>query len=150
MAKRRDRILVLLDTSVLVRIWANPNGDSPSAQIWQLWLARQIQLVVSLEVVAEYIEILERKGHSPRHIEQFVERLETRSTVTRVNLGRRIRLARDSQDEHILATADAAQVKYLITLDKDLLEISPRARKRFTFEIVTPSKFLEYIGIGSG
>lgn len=110
-----------------------------------MWLARRVQFAVSPLIVAEYVRVLERLGHSAKHIQEFAERLATRRTVTWVNLGRRIELERDVADEPILATADSAQVEYLITLDKDMLEISAEQRRRFKFEIVTPTQFLARI-----
>lgn len=112
MAVRKYRFLVVLDTNILVNAWTNPRGTSPSQQVWQMWLARQIQLGVSALVVAEYVEVLERRGHSDKRIQEFVERLETRSTVTWVNLGRRTILERDPDDEIILATAHSARVDF--------------------------------------
>lgn len=145
MAVRKYRILVVLDTNILVNAWTNPRGTSPSQRVWQMWLARQIQLGVSDLVVAEYVEVLERRGHPDNRIQEFVERLETRPTVTWVNLGRRTILERDPDDEIILATAHAARVDFLITLDHDLLEMTLNERRRFKFEIVTPTQFLEHI-----
>ncbi len=145
MAKRKERFLVLLDTSVLVNAWANPRGKSASALVWQMWLAREIQLAVSPMVVAEYVEVLERLNYSAKRIQEFTERLATRSTVSWVNLGRRLEFERDPDDEPILSTAHSADVEYLVTLDRDMLEMTTEQRRRFKFEIVTPAQFLERI-----
>ncbi len=45
----------------------------------------------------------------------------------------------------ILTTADSARVDYLVTLDKDLLELPWEERRRFRFQIVTPAQFLDTI-----
>ncbi|GIL15136.1 MAG: hypothetical protein BroJett039_03090 [Chloroflexota bacterium] len=145
MAKRKKRIVVLLDTSVLVNAWANPRGKSASAIVWQLWLGREIQFAVSALVVGEYFAVLERLGYSAKRIQEFSERLATRRTVTWVNLGRRLEFERDIKDEPILSTAHSAQVEYLITLDRDMLEMPLAQHRRFKFEIVTPAQFLERI-----
>jgi len=42
-----------------------------------------------------------------------------------------------------LPTAHSADVEYLITLDRDMLEMPIEQRRRFKFEIVTPAQFLE-------
>lgn len=139
MATRKKRILILLDTSVLVNAWANPRGKSASAVVWQMWLAREIQFAVSALVVGEYVTVLERLGYSAKRIQEFAERLATRRTVTWVSLGRRLEFERDANDEPILSTAHSAGVEYLITLDRAMLEMPPEQRRRFKFEIVTPS-----------
>jgi putative PIN family toxin of toxin-antitoxin system len=145
MVKRRERVIVLLDTNVLVRALANPHTQSATNRIIQLWLQRRIQLAVSPEAIVEYREILERLGVNTKHIKQFIERLEQRETVTRVNLGRRLHLGRDPEDEFLFATAETAKVDFLVTLDKDLLELSWNERRRFRFQIVTPAEFLKQV-----
>lgn len=143
--RRKDRVSVLLDTNILVRALADTQGKSPSARVWQLWLQRRIQLAVSAEVVAEYVEILDRIGIELRRVQFFERQLGEREIVTRVNLGRRLRVARDPGDDMILSTADAGRVDYLVTLDKDLLELPWDERRRLKFQIVSPSEFLEII-----
>lgn len=145
MVKRKERVLALLDTNVLVRALANPNAKSASTRVWQLWLQRRLQLAVSPEVVAEYKEVLARLGIAEKRVERFVQRLAERETVTHVNLGRRLHIGRDPSDEFILSTADAARVEYLVTLDKDLLELPWEERRRLRFQILTPSEFLKSI-----
>ena len=145
MVKRKARVSVLLDTNVVARALIHPYVRSTSTQILNLWIQRRIQLDVSLEVVAEYLEIFERLKIERKRIQHFVERLAKRETVTHVNLGRRLRIGRDPDDEIILSTADAAHVDYLVTLDKDLLELEWEERRRLKFEIITPTEFLKRI-----
>src|SRR5581483_3547342 len=104
---------------------------------------RDIQLAISPEIAVEYEEILDRLGVPPNLLNEFIRDLPTRETVTWVHLGRRIKMERDPDDEIILATADSANAKYLVTYDKDLLELPWEQRRRFKFEIVTPAQLLE-------
>lgn len=143
MAKRKERVLVLLDTNIFVRGHQSKHVTSPIYRVWKLWLARRIQIAISLETAQEYQEILERIGVDPQLVETFLESLQERPTVTWVRLGRRLRFQRDPDDEAILSTAQSANVKFLITLDGDMLEMPLQERRRFTFEIVTPIQFLE-------
>jgi putative PIN family toxin of toxin-antitoxin system len=145
MARRKDRVLILLDTNALARGLIHPYAQSPSARILDLWRQRRIQLAVSRQLAQEYLEILDRLGVDPGRVRQFAERLTRRETVTFVNLGRRLRVARDPEDDMILSTADSAKVEYLVTLDKDLLELTLSEKQRLKFEIVTPPEFLDLI-----
>ncbi len=145
MVRRKERVPVLLDTNVLARALLYPHAQSPSARILSLWKQRRIQLVVSDRVVEEYFEILDRLGVSAERVRRLAERLAGKETVTVVNLGRRLRVARDPEDEVILSTADAGRVDYLVRLDKDLLELPWDERRRFKFQIVTPAQFLDAI-----
>ncbi|MBI4670725.1 MAG: putative toxin-antitoxin system toxin component, PIN family [Chloroflexi bacterium] len=145
MAKRKERILIVLDTNVFVIGFRNKYPQSAISRIWRLWLRRDLQLAISPEIAQEYEEILDRLGVDPGLLNEFIRELPTRETVTWIYLGRRIKIERDPDDEIILSTADSAQAKYLVTLDKDLLELPWAERRRFKFEIVTPAQFLERI-----
>jgi len=145
MAKRKDRILVVLDTNVFVIGFRNKSPKTAISIIWRLWHQREIQIVISAETAEEYAEILDRLGVDPKLLDTFVQELPERETVTWVQLGRRLHVKRDPDDDIILSTADVGKVEFLITLDKDLLELPWEERRRFRFEIVTPAQFLERI-----
>jgi len=145
MAKRKARVRVVLDTSVIIRAWTTPNPLSASARVYRLWLLQRFQIVVSEELVNEYATTIERLNFSLERSERFLKRLAERTTVSWVNLGRRVNLERDGRDVHVLSTADSGSVRYLVTLDRDMLEMPLAQHRRFKFEIVTPAQFLERI-----
>jgi putative PIN family toxin of toxin-antitoxin system len=145
MTNRKQRILIVLDTNIFVIGFRNKHPESAVTKIWRMWLRRDIQLAISPEIAVEYEEILDRLGVPPNLLNEFIQDLPTRETVTWVHVGRRIKMERDPDDEIILATADSANAKYLVTYDKDLLELPWEQRRRFKFEIVTPAQLLERI-----
>ena len=51
-------------------------------------------------------------------------------------------MSRDPDDNLLLATAVAGKAKFLITHDRDLLDLPEAQRRKFKFEIVTPGDFL--------
>lgn len=143
MPRRKDRLPVVLDTNVIASFFLSRRTLSASAKIFALWFRqRKLQLIVCDELVAEYLEILTRLPIAEKRVEQFQERLRVRQTVTHVNLGARHAISRDPDDDVLLATAAAGQAQFLITNDHDLLDISAAQKKRFRFEIVTPTVFL--------
>ena len=134
---------MVLDTNVLVRSYVRAREKSASVRVFKLWRERRLlQLIVSDELQVEYLEILQRLNVSSQRIDGLVRRLRERVTVTHVNLGPRFTSSRDPDDNILLATAAAGKAKYLITNDRDLLEIPDSSRRRFRFEIVTPQDFL--------
>lgn len=145
MAKRKERVRVVIDASVVGRAWTSPNRQSPSVLVYLLWLRHRLQLFVSDEIVEEYQAMARSANIAEPRRKKFMERLHSRDSVTWVKPGRRIDLARDPKDEHVLATADSGRVSFLITLDRDMLEMPIEQRRRFKFEIVTPSQFLARI-----
>jgi predicted nucleic acid-binding protein len=62
--------------------------------------------------------------------------------VTTVRLGPRFTTSRDPDDDLFLATAAVGKAQYLITNDRDLLDITTVQRRKFMFAIVTPRELL--------
>ena len=147
MPSRKERIAVVFDTNILIANYLGKNPKSAVQKIFGLWRKqRKLQLIVSNEIVAEYLEILERLSIPLKRINAFSERIEKRLTVTKVSLGKIPTESRDIDDNFVLATALVGKADFLITNDKDLLDITETDKKKFKFQIVTPSEFLKAIG----
>lgn len=146
MPPKRERLPVVLDTNVLVGQLLSKTRRSANSRVFDLWLVRrELQLVVSPPLVEEYLELLGRLGVADERIVRFHERLRTATTVTRVNLGKRFKISRDRDDDFLLATAHAGRARYLITNDRDLLEIPAEERQPLNFEIITPTRLLRIV-----
>lgn len=105
-------------------------------------------MILSEEVLEEYLELLERIGAKSEFVDKFGTRLRTRATVTLVTPGPRppeeVLGGRDPDDNHVLAAARAGRAKFLITNDRDLLDIAPHHKKLFRFPVLSPSEFLKW------
>jgi putative PIN family toxin of toxin-antitoxin system len=140
---RKTRIAVVFDTNIIVGQLLAKTRRSANARVYDLWLVkRQLQLIISQPIVTEYLELLERIGIETENIARFHERLLNSPTVTQTNLGKRFNDSRDADDNVMLDTAQAGRAKFLITNDRDLLEISDEAKRKFSFQIAKPSEFL--------
>lgn len=143
MSPRKDRTAVVLDTNVLIAYYLSKKKDSASSKIFQLWRTRRrLQLIVSDEVIAEYLEVLQRLGVPDVRITRLEERIRRRQTVSHTKLGARPTESRDPDDNLVLATAVAGKAEYVVTNDRDLLDIPNSARKKFRFAIVRPTELL--------
>lgn len=143
MAPRKHRIRVVLDTNVWVAFFLGGSRPSAVTELVRLWRdLRQVQLIVSDEVVIEYLRVLNRLGLDELVIARFAKSLQDRPTVTLVNLGPRVVMSRDPDDNLMLSTAQAGQASFLITGDHDLLDLTNVQRQRLRFDIVTPAEFL--------
>jgi putative PIN family toxin of toxin-antitoxin system len=141
---RKDRIAVVLDTNVLVASYLSKKKDSANSKVFLLWRTRRrLQLIVSAEVVDEYLKVLQRLGVPDVRISRLRERIQSRQTVTHTNLGGRPVESRDPDDNLILATAVAGKADYVVTNDRDLLDIPDSGKKKYRFAILTPSQFLD-------
>jgi putative PIN family toxin of toxin-antitoxin system len=144
MTRRRDRTPVVLDTNVFVRSFKSRNKQSANRRVIRLWLLeKRLQLIVSEEIIKEYLEIfaeillMDEATISQWHV-RFTE--DGRSTL--VSLGRRYTDSRDVDDNLMLATAHAGKAEFLITNDRDLLDLPHDVKRIFPFVILTPGAFL--------
>jgi uncharacterized protein len=141
---RKRRLRVVFDTNVFVAAYLSRKPNSPNAALVRWWRTlRRLELVVCDEVASEYLEILERLGVDSRLIARFDQRLKARETVTWINLGRRVVASRDPDDNVFLSTAQAGRADYLVSNDRDLLDLDERSRKRLKFQIVSPQTLLD-------
>jgi putative PIN family toxin of toxin-antitoxin system len=144
MPVRKRRVAVVADTNVFVRSFKARSSTNPNRRIIRLWLLeRRLQLVVSHELVEEYLAIFaEVLGIDAELIAGWRLRFEEDQRVTVVRLGRRYTESRDPDDNLLLATASAGSARCLITNDRDLLEISEETHRVLPFTIRRPQQFL--------
>ena len=143
MPSRKERIPVVSDTNIVIGYYLSRNSKSAISRVFHLWRdLRKLQFVVSQEMLDEYLEILERISVPKARIEKLKDLLSTSPIVTCVQLGTRPTASRDPDDNIILATAIVGKAKFLITNDRDLLDISEKDKKKFKFEILRPAEFL--------
>lgn len=147
MSARKHRIPVVLDTNVWVRNFKSPNKSSPNRRIIRVWLQqKRLQLIVSEEILAEYMEIFEDVlEFAPTDLEEWHETFIHDARVTMVRLARRDDQSRDPDDNVFLSTARAGKAKYLVTNDRDLLDLSEFVRRTLPFDIVAPDEFLRAV-----
>ena len=63
MPPRKRRIPVVFDTNVVVGFYLSRDPRSANQQAFRLWRDRRtVQLIVSDEVIEEYLEVLSRLG----------------------------------------------------------------------------------------
>jgi putative PIN family toxin of toxin-antitoxin system len=145
MVKRKRRLAVVVDTNVFIRNFLAGRKANPNRRIIRLWLLeRRLQLIVSNELIAEYLEIFDRVLRmDAATIEAWRVRFEEDRRCTVVRLARRYTESRDPDDNLVLATALAGRAEYLITNDRDLLDLPREFQRRLPFAIVPPRRFLQ-------
>ena len=144
MVQRKRRVSVVLDTNVFVLALKAISNTNWNRRIVRLWLIeRQLQLVVSPQLLAEYLGIFaEVLGMDAETVDEWQKRFEADRRSSLVNLGRRNTASRDPDDDLLLATATAGEARYLITNDRDLLEVPDSFRQTLKYTIVKPQEFL--------
>jgi putative PIN family toxin of toxin-antitoxin system len=112
-----------------------------------LWLLeKRLQLVVSEELVLEYLGVFsDILGLNDTLVGQWRRRFEEDSRSTLVKLGRRYRASRDPDDNLLLATAASGRAAYLVTNDRDLLDLPVSFLRSLRFAVLTPAAFLRAV-----
>lgn len=138
---------VVLDTNVFVGRFLARQPRSANRVIIHSWLVtRRFQLVVSREIREEYLRIFrEVLEFDAETISRWQQRFTRRRFVKTVNPKIKPTLSRDPNDDMFIAAAKAAKAQFLVTNDRDLLEISEVDKLRLAFLIVTPQQFLKHL-----
>ena len=115
---------VVIDTVVFVRSLLNPHS-APGKVIFAH--ADEYRLILSAPIVREILEVLQRPEITSKI--QFVAGMDTRrvldllSQAEIVELSSIPQVSRDPKDDKFLATAVAGEADYVISEDRDLLDL---------------------------
>ncbi|MBE2200737.1 MAG: putative toxin-antitoxin system toxin component, PIN family [Anaerolinea sp.] len=135
---------VILDTNVIVSGLISPHG-SP-AQILKHWYHGDFTLLYTPDMIAELEDVLrrawlhQRLADTPRKIPDFLEAVTFLGEIVvgYVNVAGKIR---DPFDEMFLICAELGHAHYLVSGDKDLLDLTKHKETR----ILTSAQFLQII-----
>lgn len=128
---------VIIDNNVLVSAFI---GSKNCSEIYKLLKQDKFLLIISDSLLNELAKVLERSyvGLSKDEIKEVIEHILVKSQ--KVFPVEKIYLCRDPKDNIVLECATVTKVDFIVTGDKDLLEI-----KSFNnISIITPRKFLSY------
>lgn len=138
-------VKAVFDTVVLVRSLINPFGR------WGELIfsyRSKYRLFVSRQVVEEYLDVLHRQELTKKF--QTLNNLDLRKIIELIGQAPSVeistipKVSRDPKDNKFLATAKASKADYLVTEDRDLLDL----KEYMGTKIVTALEFL-HILVGS-
>lgn len=131
----KNPIRVVLDTNILVS--ALVYGGNPK-KVFLLALSKQIRVVTSPVLQAELTDIIAKKFPlSLKNINLLKKQI--RSTFITVQPSRSIAIVRDDDDNRVLEAAVEGGCDYIVTGDKDLLEL----KSYQDIKIITAAEFLK-------
>lgn len=152
-----DKPRVVFDCNVLLQ--AAARGSGVAAKCLNLAESGLIQLYVSREVLAEAEDVLNRpevRAHFPELSDEivgaFLKRLQKISVLAR-SVPKKFSYPRDEDDEPYINLAVAAGADFIISRDKDLLDLMTghadnckEFRQRFRpLRVIEPGEFLRQI-----
>lgn len=123
---------VVIDTNVLISgiFW-----QGIPRQILNLWLEGKIEIVITQEIFQEYLKIIQEIDSNKKILQNWTLLISEKSTIISDTVI--VKLCRDPKDDQFINCALLGKVDYLISGDKDLLEL-----KTNLIEIVNPKAFL--------
>lgn len=119
MAKKADKIII--DTNLWISFLITKNFRKLDNRI----KTRTIRIVFSLELIEELLMVINRPKFKKYFIKSDIEKLIDLFDVYGeiFDVKSNVDLCRDKKDNFLLALAKDSQANYLITGDKDLLEL---------------------------
>jgi putative PIN family toxin of toxin-antitoxin system len=155
--KTRPRLGVVFDCNILLQAIARKTG--PAAACLRLVEEGFVQLHLSEEILAELWGVLKRpkiRGQYPELtdelVEDFLKALRNTAEITN-DIPERFSYPRDVDDEPYLNLAIETEANYLVSRDKDLLDLmtgyndeSKEFRQRFrSLTVIEPTAFLKEV-----
>ena len=155
--RNRPRLGVVFDCNILLQAIARKTG--PAAACLRLAEEGLVQLLLSEEILTEVSEVLKRPTIRARYpeltdeiVEDFLKALRSIAEITG-DVPRRFIYPRDIDDEPYLNLAIETEANYLVSRDKDLLDLmtghddsSKEFRQRFrSLTVIEPIEFLKEV-----
>jgi putative PIN family toxin of toxin-antitoxin system len=132
---------VVLDPGVLISALLSP--CSAPARLYLLWLGGEFELVVCPHLLEELEGVLRRAKFgdlvTPDEVEEFVD-VVRRGAITAENPVIAEAVSRDPGDDFLVALAQAANVDYLVSGDKDLTSLATVSPP-----VLSPATFLDLL-----
>jgi putative PIN family toxin of toxin-antitoxin system len=146
----------VFDTGIVLQATISENG--PAAKALRLFDDDVLTLFVSEELLDEMRTVLTRPvirkknaRYTDEDIESLLTRLKQKGTLIDP-LPAHFQYERDPEDEHVINLAIEGKVEYLVSRDKDLLDLmtDPDFQARYPgLMVLDPVAFLKRIGAAS-
>jgi putative PIN family toxin of toxin-antitoxin system len=152
-----ETILAVFDTNIFIQSLLNPH--SIAAKCLEKVRYGKLKLFVSKDTLAEVRDVILRPNILVRlpdadaaQIEAFIEDVSNISTLIH-SVPETFKFSRDPKDEIIINLAVVSEAKYIVSRDKDLLDLMSgftdeckEFRQRFRFlKVVEPLEFLRIV-----
>jgi putative PIN family toxin of toxin-antitoxin system len=131
---------VVLDTNVLVSALLTSDSDAPTSRILDAVLAGRLRMILSLDLLAEYREVLLRPAIRKRHGLSEDEVDELLAELADLAAFRETRPVSDTErrkDLHLHRLCEAAEEAVLVTGDEELRLHGPAG-----VEVLSPKAFV--------
>ena len=128
---------VILDTNVII---SGIFFSGPPFQILTAWRDGRIRLVLSKEILNEYVQVADKisKKYNELKIDKILELITIHSEMI-IPSDMNIDVCRDDSDIKFLSCAISSNTKVIVSGDRHLLELNGYS----DIEIISPKKYVE-------
>lgn len=141
-----SEIRVVVDTSIIIAAYLSRNPKSTPNLILEKWRRGCFQLVVTPQILEEYVVVLQRKKIEEEQIFDLIDELDEKGLQFEGIYETEYLDSIDPYDNFILAAALESKSNYIVSLDKK--HILPMKHFHRT-QIVLPHLFLSQISQGT-
>ena len=131
-------IRAVLDTNVIISAFKSKSPTSPALEILERWVSGEFELLLSEDVVFEYIRKLREKGITDEEIGAFLEDLVLLGESVRISSFHMHPYPSDPDDVAFLLCAANGEATHLVTYDSDFDPV----RGHYEFSVCAPIEFL--------
>jgi putative PIN family toxin of toxin-antitoxin system len=143
----------VFDTGILLQATISATG--PAARALNLFDQEEISIFVSRELLKEMRRVLtlpvirlKNSRYSDSDIDALLDRLETKGIVI-ADIPSHFQCEGDPEDDHVINLAIEARAQYIVTRDKDLLDLMTNSEftsRYMDITVLDPSAFLKQLG----
>jgi len=145
--KKGEKLKVVIDTNILISSTITSKGK-PN-QVIKAWEKGLFLLVISDQILEELRDVAKRERLRNKY-RLFPERIHVLAENLKIGVEKIVPLSeqrlsissRDAKDNILLACSFGGEADYLVTGDRDLLDLSGNP-KLGSLKIVSPKEFLE-------
>ena len=137
-------MLVIFDTSVLISVFIS-SGKSYASDIIELAYNNKLTIISSIETFKELQDSIRKdkikkfKSYNSRKMGIFIAWFKYNTLKTSINPNQKLSItSRDVKDSIFLLLAGTSNAHYLITVDRDLLDL----KKVGNTYIISPEEFI--------
>src|SRR5690349_4164289 len=134
----RRRLAVVIDTNVFIGNFISRSSRSPNRRVIRLWLIdHAFKLAISAQIQQELLRTFDEVlGFDSDRIIRWKQRFDNKRFTQNIGATKTLRMSRDPNDDMFIAVAIAARAKFLVTNDRDLLDLGAEDKRKLKFQIV--------------
>ena len=127
-------MIVVIDTNILISgiFW-----KGKPYKILELWMKNRFDLIITQEILNEYIEVIERMNSNKIFVSKWKSLIVNNSKM--IKSPQIFNLCTDKDDNKFLDCSYSGKADYLVSGDKHLLSL----KSEFSIKIVKATEFLK-------